>query len=535
MMPWTDHLAILPVALPVLVSAVMVVLSEGRRALKGALSVATVAALLATAIWLAVSVSHPGAPVAWTYAAGSWPAPFGIVLVVDRLSALMLVLASFLGLAALLFSLTRQAWAGPRFPSLFLLLLAGVNGAVLTGDLFNLFVFFEVMLAASYGLLLHGSGEARVRAGLHYIAVNVTASLLFLLGASLIYGAAGTLNMADLARRLPELPPESRQLVQIAAAILATTFLTKAAIWPLGFWLPTTYAAAPAPSAAVFTILSKVGVYVVLRLSSLLFGAGEGELAGFGSDWLFWGGLVTVLYGTCGVLGTRALPRAAGHCVTISSGTVLAVLGAGGPSAFQAALSGSLYYMAGSVLAGGALFLLADILERDRAPGDVAGAMVFDDEFEDPYAEGALVETDPVIPAAVALASVGFLLAGLLLAGIPPFAGFVGKLAMFLDLLGPPETPTPWPGWALIAALTLSSLGVLVGLLRFGIAFLWEPSDAPAPTLRRVELAAVAGLLLACLALTVWGEAALEYARATVTALGEPGLYVAAVLGEAAP
>ena len=178
------------------------------------------------------------------YRLGDWPAPFGIVLVLDRLSALMVLLTSILALAAVVFSLARWHRAGTHFHALFQFLLMGLNGAFLTGDLFNLFVFFELLLAASYGLVLHGSGLARVKAGLHYIAVNLVASLLFLIGVSLIYGVTGTLNMADLAARIPTIAAENRGLLEAGAGVLGVAFLLKAGMWPLCFWLPTTYAAA---------------------------------------------------------------------------------------------------------------------------------------------------------------------------------------------------------------------------------------------------------------------------------------------------
>jgi multicomponent K+:H+ antiporter subunit D len=193
-------------------------------------------------------------------------ASFGIVLVLDRLSALMLVLTSLLGLAALLYSLARWQRMGPHFHALFQFQLMGLNGAFLTGDLFNLFVFFEVLLAASYGLALHGSGVARVKAGLHYIAINLAASLLFLIGVSMIYGVAGTLNMADLAARIPPCPPDTVPLLEAGAALLGIAFLVKAAMWPLGFWLTADLCAASPPSAAIFSMMSKVGIYAVLRL-----------------------------------------------------------------------------------------------------------------------------------------------------------------------------------------------------------------------------------------------------------------------------
>lgn len=201
---WGQHLIMTPVALPLCVAAVMLLLGEQRRTLKAAINVIAVTALLAVAIILLIAADSPanGGDRLGIYLLGNWHAPFGIVLVVDRLSALMLVLASVLALASLMFSLARWHRAGAHFHPLFQLLLMGVNGAFLTGDLFNLFVFFEVLLAASYGLVLHGSGALRVKAGLHYITVNLAASLLFLIGVSLIYAATGTLNMADLSARI---------------------------------------------------------------------------------------------------------------------------------------------------------------------------------------------------------------------------------------------------------------------------------------------------------------------------------------------
>ena len=239
----------------------------------------------------------------------------------------MLLLGAILGFSAQVYALARWSTAGPAFFSLVQFLMMGLAGAFLTGDLFNLFVFFEVLLAASYGLALHGSGAPRVRAGLHYIAINLAASMLFLIGVSLIYGVTGTLNMADLATRIAAIPSESRPLFDAGLALLGIAFLVKAGMWPLSFWLPATYGAASAPVAAIFAIMSKVGIYVLLRLSGLL-GA---ELDGFGHDWMFFGGMATMLFGTVGVLSSQELPRMTGFAVLLSSGTVLAMLGYGDP------------------------------------------------------------------------------------------------------------------------------------------------------------------------------------------------------------
>lgn len=521
MSAWSDHLVVIPVVLPIAASGIMLLLDERRSRIKASISLATVALLLAVALVLAWDVSATPR----VYRLGNWAAPYGIVLVADRLSAMMLVLAAVLGLSALVFAVARWDRAGPRFHALFLMLLMGVNGAFLTGDLFNLFVFFEVMLAASYGLVLHGSGEARIRAGLTYTAVNLIASLFFLIGVSLIYGTTGTLNMADLARRLAGPPLADAGLFEAGCAVLGIAFLIKCSAWPLGFWLPPTYSAASAPAAAILAILSKVGIYVVVRLSLLLFGAGAS--AGFGQGWLFLAGLATLAYGTVGILGARDVGRAASYAVMISSGTVLAALGSGS----HAALSGALFYLVGSTLAAGALFLLGEILQRGRDPG-IATLPVFADEYHDPFDDEGSSEMGRAIPAAAAICGGGFLLCTLMLAGLPPLAGFVGKLAMFTGLAAGAMTPQ---AWSLIVALTLSSLLTLVPLVRLGIQGFWVPGEGPEPVLGRLEFAGLAGLLAVCLGLTLWGGAGLDYADRTVDWLAGPASYVGLVLDGGAP
>ena len=308
---WSQHLIMTPVALPLCVAAVMLLLGEQRRTLKAAINVIAVTALLAVAIILLIAADSPanGSDRLGIYLLGNWQAPFGIVLVVDRLSALMLVLASVLALASLLFSLARWHRAGAHFHPLFQLLLMGVNGAFLTGDLFNLFVFFEVLLAASYGLVLHGSGALRVKAGLHYITVNLAASLLFLIGVSLIYAATGTLNMADLSARISSAAAGKSALLQAGAAVLGIAFLVKAGVWPLCFWLPATYPIVASPVAALFAIMTKVGVYVILRTWLLLFGVDAGASAQFGRAWLMLGGIATVAFASIGALASPDLAK----------------------------------------------------------------------------------------------------------------------------------------------------------------------------------------------------------------------------------
>jgi multicomponent K+:H+ antiporter subunit D len=524
---WTDHLVAAPILVPMLAGAAMILAGDRWRGAVVALGLASTVTLLALAV---VLLGMADAPQVRIYRLGDWPAQFGIVLAHDRLSAVMLALVAVLGTAAFISSLARWDRAGTHFHPLFQFQLMGLNGAFLTGDLFNLFVFFEVMLAASYGLALHGSGTARVRAGLHYLVVNLVASLLFLIGVSVVYGISGTLGMADLAARMRDVVPEDRALLEAGLAVMGIAFLVKAAIWPLGFWLPGTYAAASAPAAAILSILSKVGVYAVLRVWLLLFGEEGGASAGFGGTVLLAGGLLTIAFGSVAVLAAQNLPRLAGGSVLVSSGTLLAAIGSG-----QAPVTGgALLYMASSVLALGALFLLIELVERGREVGadvlavtrEAFGTGEEQDDTREPEAVGV------AIPAMVAILGLGFLACALLLAGLPPLPGFLAKFAMAAPLLGPAGTPVPAASWVLLAALVLSGLATVVAMVRTGIDIFWA-SPLAVPRVSLLEIAPVGLLLLLCAGLTVAAGPALDYMLSAASGLHAPGAYLQGVLGTA--
>ncbi len=526
---WMQHLAILPIALPLLAGAVMIPMEDQRGRVRAALGVASAVALLVIAVLLAWQASLGGP--AQVYRLGNWPASFGIVLVVDRLTALMLVLTAVLGLAALVFSLTRWQRMGSHFHALFQFQLMGLNGAFLTGDLFNLFVFFEVLLAASYGLALHGSGVARVKAGLHYISINLAASLLFLVGVSMIYGVAGTLNMAELASRIPRMAAENRLLLEAGAAILGMAFLVKAAMWPFGFWLGPTYAAASPPAAAIFSLMSKVGVYAVLRLSLLLFGEDAGASAGFGGTWLLVGGLMTIGFGAVSVLATQDLSRLAGACVLISSGTLLAAIGAG-----QVAVTGgALIYLASSALGIGALFLLIELLERGREIGADVLAVTLEAFGDGETDDGEDDEVGTAIPATMAILGISFLCCALVLAGLPPLSGFIGKFAILSGILNPgglgqgPAALSPG-GWALLAALLLSGFATVLAMARAGIRSLWGTTRS-VPVVGVVEIAPVLLLIGLCVAMTAAAGPVTRYMQAAAVSLHAPQDYVRSVTG----
>jgi len=516
-----DQLVVVPIVLPLVAGAATLLIDERRLAAKAAVSIVSTLALVAAAIALVALVDASGTRVCHV---GDWPAPFGIALVADRLSAAMVLLGSTLGLACLVFGLARWQREGPRFHALVHFLLMGVNGALLTGDLFNLFVFFEVLLAASYGLALHGSGTLRVRAGLHYIVVNLAASLLFLIGASLMYGATGTLNLADLAVRVAAVPAGDRWLVESAAAILGVAFLTKAGMWPLCFWLPGAYASASAPAGALFAILTKVGVYVVLRIWLLLFAGSSGPSPGFGSTWITFGGMATIAFATLGVVASQNLARLASYSVLVSSGTLLAVITAQSAAVTSAAL----YYLVASTLAGAALFLLIELADRGRAAGADVLAVTAEAFAADAAPLDENDEAGVAIPATMALLGSSFVGCTLMLAGLPPLAGFVAKFALLDALLR--TTPIPGAAWAMLVLLLVSGLAVIVGMGRAGVRRFWASPDVAVPRVRVIEMVPVAFLLALCAAMTIEAAPVLRYLGDAAAGLHAPRNYIDDVL-----
>lgn len=537
------HLVVVPVILPMLTAALLMLMG-GRRQWKALVNFAAGVVGLVVAIALLAWVDGRGAPdAAGIYLPSNWDVPFGIVLAVDRLSALMLVLTGVVSLASVGFATARWDRAGVHYHALLQIQLMGVNGAFLTADVFNLFVFFEVMLAASYGLLLHGSGRPRVRAGLNYIAVNLVASSLFLIGVAILYGITGTLNMADMALKIPLIPAADRGLLHAGVAILGIAFLVKAAMWPLNFWLVPAYAAASAPVAAIFVMLSKVGVYAVLRSWTLLLATGTADAPSSGTA-LVYGGLATLALAAIAMMTTQLPRRLAGFGIVVSSGTVLAVLG----FADAPMVGGALFYMLGSTLAASALFLLGELIERARAV-DVAAAIHDDETDHVPFYVDFVESTGPTheddkeaeagqaIPASMAFLGLSFTACALVVAGLPPLPGFLGKFAMLTALLdaSPQRTPdSPWslsgPGWMLLALLIGSSLLATIALSRAGIRYFWAPQDRPAPRLRAIECVPIAALLLVAAALTVHPDPVLRYTRAAAASLLNPAQYIHAVM-----
>ena len=467
-----SQLLILPVILPAALAGFIILFARNALGVQRAISGLGTLALLALAIRLIEAPTQ-------AYFLGNWPAPFGIALTLDGLSALMLLLTASLALIVLIHSIAT-GWdaQGRHFHALFLFQLMGLNGAFLTGDAFNLFVFFEVLLIASYGLMVHGGGQARIRAGVQYVAFNLLGSTLFLFALATIYSTTGTLNMADLAQKLPLLPAEDTALIRVAAVLLMLVFAIKAALVPLQFWLPGTYANAPGPVAALFAVMTKVGAYALIRFGTLVFPGDLPAIGGLLSSLLYPAAIATMAVGAIGTLAANALPRQIAFAAIGSMGTLLLAVSAFTPEAISAAL----YYLIHSTLATAALFLIADLV-RNRRDGLTAAL---------------------------------YMAAAIAMAGMPPLSGFVGKL-LVLDALR--SDPLAW------AMILLSSLLTMIGLARSGSDLFWKAPSTEAPAHSKAAillcLAALVALTLAAGPITAWlGQ--------TAAALDAPTAYIAA-------
>jgi multicomponent K+:H+ antiporter subunit D len=482
---------ILPVVLPAILAAFLLFAERLGLRFARVVTLAGSVVLLAVALMLMQAAGAAGPEV---YRLGDWPAPFGIVLVLDRLSALMLVLTAAVALAALAQAVVT-GWdaRGGKFHALWLFQLMGLNGAFLTGDAFNLFVFFEVLLIASYGLMVHGGGGPRLRAGLQYVAVNLVGSTLFLFALGTIYSVTGTLNLADLAVKLPLLPEGDHALMRVAAVLLMLVFAVKGALVPLHFWLPGTYAASPGVVAALFAVMTKVGAYAALRMGTLVFPPDLAVTAGMIGQLLLPAGLLTLALGAIGILGAGSLPRLAAFAAVASMGTVFVAMAAFTPQATAA----TLYYIVHSTLAGAVLFLVAD-LARARGAADFAGTAL------------------PRLPGSLAVL---FLIAAIATAGLPPLSGFLGKLLVM--------QAAPGPVWAVWGVILAGSFLAILGLARAGSALFWRPEGTAAP-LSPLQAAMPAALVAGLAALTVLAGPAHDWLAATADQLHAPAAYVAA-------
>jgi len=499
----TDHWMVLPVIIPILTAMVCLLFGTGNRDLKRIIGFVGLIATAGVAAYM-VSVAHTGQIV--TYSLGNWDMPFGIVFVLDRLSGAMVLLTSILACFAYWYAITGTDERSGYFHFVFMMQITGVNGAFLTGDMFNLFVFFEILLLSAYILVIYGGGPARTRTGMQYVLLNLVGSSIFLIGVGILYGILGTLNMADMAVKIAEVPVEDAAILRAGGYLLVLVFCIKAALFPVYFWLPNSYAAAAAPVAAVFSIMTKVGVYTVLRSTTLVFGADRGVATDMMEPYLQPIALITLILGVTGALGARKLRTMTAYLVIASVGTILAGIG----MYTAEGISASIYYMMHSTLIMAALFLVADMVVQQRG------------DYRDTLSPGPAVR-EPL------LIGMLFFLTIIAVAGLPPVSGFIGKLLL---LKAAASTPTHFAFWAVVLT---TSFFTLIAVSRAGSMLFWK-TEAPLETRYttvKMKALPVVGLLLCILALTVFAGPFVAYFDAATAQLLNPADYISAVLGEA--
>ena len=454
---WLQHSPIFSILIPTFTAFILVLLGnpgfgslshDWRQPWRRGISQISATLGLITAISYLIQVSSGQIIV---YNLSEWAAPFGIVLVLDQLSALMLVLTYSLALPLLWFSSKKWDERGRYFHTMVHFLLMGLCGAFLTGDLFNLFVFFEVLLLASYVLLLHGQGKARFQLGIHYVTINLLASALFLIGLGMIYGSVGSLNMTDVARLIPLLDADAHKIAVAGGLLLFVVFGIKAAMLPVGFWLPKTYAVATTPVAALFTIMTKVGIYAILRVNGTVFDdAISREILQY---ILLPIGLITSVYGVIGAMGAERLRRFIGFMILSSVGTILIAISLFNTLAWAAAL----YYLVHSTIIAAAFYILSGWITSQRG------------EFKDHFKIAPQMKQHKVV-------ALTYFTIALMMAGLPPFSGFLGKVFILKA-----TAHSPYQLLMIVTILMVSLLSI-IAFTRVGFVIFWratKPEDNP--------------------------------------------------------
>lgn len=437
-----NQLILLPVIVPLLGAGICLVFGRSASAQR-AVSVVALTIVVATAATLLVQADRHGPQ---SVHVGGWPSDIGIALVADRLSALLLLVSTVVTLCVLIYSLGQGVAEYGRdtalsvFHPTFLVLSAGVSNAFLAGDLFNLFVGFEILLSASFVLITLGGTGARVRAGTTYIVVSLLSSALFLIAIACVYGATGTVNLAELSLRIADLPDGISLVLQL---LLLTAFSIKAAVFPLSAWLPDSYPTAPAPVTAVFAgLLTKVGIYAIIRIQTLLFP--DSPLTGL----LLWAALLTMVIGILGAVAQSDIKRMLSFTLVSHIGYMLFGIALGS----QLGLAGAIFYVIHHITVQTTLFLVAGLIELR------SGTTALD-------RLGGLAGAAPVL-------SILFFVPAMNLSGIPPFSGFLGKLALVQAGIDQAN----WLAYTVVAGAIATSLLTLYAIAKTWNRAFWQPA-----------------------------------------------------------
>jgi multicomponent Na+:H+ antiporter subunit D len=495
-----NAIVVAPILIP-LTTAVLLALAWRHRSAQRIISVAGCGVLLVAATVLLLRVSRDGILVSQ---AGNWPAPFGISLVADLFSTIMVALAALMGSAVAVYSLASidrpREYFG--YHPLFHILLMGVCGAFVTGDLFNLFVWFEVLLIASFALMALGGERNQIEGSIKYVTLNLIASALFLSAVGIVYAIAGTLNMAELAGKLGEIP--NTGLVRAVAMLFFVAFGIKAAVFPLFFWLPASYHTPPAPVAAIFSgLLTKVGVYALIRLFTLVFAHDMSMM----HTLILWVAGFSMVTGVLGAVAQNEFRRILSFHIISQIGYMVMGLGLFTPLA----LAASVYYIIHHIIVKTNLFLVSGIVQRCGGSYELRKL-------------GGLYKTHPIL-------AVMFLIPALSLAGVPPLSGFFAKLALVQAGLG-------IESYVIVGVALTVSLMTLFSMLKIWSEAFWKPqvqlvgtgaAGTSVPS-SRVLMAPVIGLAILTVLLGVAVEPVFILALRASESLMDPSGYIGAVM-----
>ncbi len=494
-------LLVWPIAVPVLTAALCLMVWRSAAAQRW-VSITGVLVLLGGALALFDAVLTRGVV---SSQMGAWPAPYGITLVADTLSAALVLITALIGLGVAVYAQSELDAASERtgFHPMFHALLTGVGGAFLTGDIFNLYVWFEVMVIASFGLAALGGGRRRVDGAMKYVVLNLVATATLLAAIALLYGLTGTLNMADLSRVVADHPDPGK--ITVVATLFLAAFAMKAALFPLAFWLPASYHTPSAPAATIFAgLLTKVGVYGVIRTFTLIFTVGEA----FTSTVLMVLAIVTMLTGVLGAIAQREVRRVLAFNLISGIGVILA----GVALNTQAGLTGALVYTVHHIVVMAALFMAAGVIERVRATGDL-------------HRIGGLYAERPAL-------AVLFFIAAMALGGMPPLSGFWPKVLLIRAGLDA-------EAHILVAAVLVTGLLTLYAMARVWLLAFWRPQPADAPGVPSGDRAPAMGrsavplavVTAATLVIGVAAQPVVRIADSSAAELMSPTDYVVTVLG----
>ncbi|UDY35261.1 Na+/H+ antiporter subunit D [Dermatobacter hominis] len=494
----------LPILLPLLGAGACIVVGRSKTAQR-VISVSVLTVVTALTIVLVVRIDADGTT---AIQAGGWPAPLGITLVADRLSSIMLAIASVMLLAVLVYAIGQPGAERNHvgFQSVYLILAAGVSASFLTGDLFTLFVAFEMMLTASYVLITLGARRDQVRAGMTYVVISLLASALLLSALALIYSATGTVNMADLSLRMAELSPTVRSAF---ALFLLMIFGIKAGLFPLFFWLPDAYPTAPSAVTAIFAgLLTKVGVYAIIRTQTLLFPPESRP-----QTLILWIAGLTMVVGVLGAIAQADVKRILSFHIVSQIGYMVMGLGL----FTLAGLAAAIFYIVHHIVVKTTLFLTGGLIEHVGGSGRLSRV-------------GQLARSAPVV-------AVLFLVPALSLAGIPPLSGFVAKFGLL-------AAGSEQSRWWLVAAAVAVSLLTLFSMTKIWAGAFWSPAEGEpegtphavgrlgGPALMVLPTAALAAISLA---VALWAGPLYDLSERAATDLLHPAGYVRAVLGDDVP